>query len=49
MTDASVAIIGGADGPTAIFLSGGLPISLILLGGAVLLGIVVLVIAVAKR
>lgn len=35
-------VIGGADGPTAIFLGGGLPIGLMLMTGAALLLAVVL-------
>lgn len=40
MTTTSVAVIGGADGPTAIFLRGGVPMSLIIVGAAVLLAVI---------
>lgn len=49
MRDASVGVIGGADGPTAIFLSGDVGLlSAILLGGVVLAVIAVAVHAARK-
>lgn len=41
MSNASIGIIGGADGPTAIFTTGNLPISLIIGGGILALGLIV--------
>lgn len=45
----SVGVIGGADGPTAIFVSGGLPMSVILLGGLVLAALVIVAVVMAKK
>lgn len=38
----SIGIIGGADGPTAIFLATNIPTWLYLLGGALVLALIVL-------
>lgn len=45
----TIGVIGGADGPTTIFLSGEFPTGIILLGGVVLLGLVAVAIALARK
>jgi len=46
---ASIGIIGGADGPTAIFVSGAFPLLPVIAGGVVLIAAVVIAIAFFKK